>query len=363
MLTPADEYLTHQTPYTFDSVFTSDRNFYDRYFFNGYRRDGEVYFAVAMGLYPNLGVHDAAISVVHKGKQRVLRASKALGDDRLDSKVGPISIQVVEPYRKIRLKVAKNAFGITGDLLFEARSLPCEEPHFLRRTKSGLVAMDYTRMTQHGAWSGKLSLDGQVFDLSQGTWWGCRDHSWGVRNVGGRDPRGAPPTEPPQFFWNWAPCNFADLCTLFTSSEYSDGTRWHQSGVILTPYPDATATDAEIDHDLVFKKGTRHLESATLYLRPKKGKDLELLVKPLYSFLMKGIGYGEPKWGHGMWVGPNEVDGTEFDLSKEDPMANLHVQQVSEVTCGRRKGIGIYEIIAMGPVEKYGLKGLMDPAG
>ena len=40
MLTAADDYLIHQTPYTFDTVFTSDRNFYDRYFFNGYPRDG-----------------------------------------------------------------------------------------------------------------------------------------------------------------------------------------------------------------------------------------------------------------------------------------------------------------------------------
>ena len=63
-LTAADEYLIHQTPYTFDTVGTSDRNFYDRYFFNGYRRDGEVYFAVAMGQYPNLGVFDCAFSVV-----------------------------------------------------------------------------------------------------------------------------------------------------------------------------------------------------------------------------------------------------------------------------------------------------------
>ncbi|MFN8615897.1 MAG: hypothetical protein U0837_02265 [Dehalococcoidia bacterium] len=62
---------------------------------------------------------------------------------------------------------------------------------------------------------------------------------------------------------------------------------------------------------------------------------------------MKGIGYGEPKWGHGMWVGPDEVDGGMYDLSLEPPMANLHVQQVSQVTAGRKKGIGIFEIIVM----------------
>jgi hypothetical protein len=97
-------------------------------------------------------------------------------------------------------------------------------------------------------------------------------------------------------------------------------------------------------------------------LTPAKGKPVEIEFKPMYSFLMKGIGYGEPKWGHGMWVGPDEVDGGMYDLATENPMANLHVQQVSQVTAGRKKGIGIYEIIVMGPLAKYGFKEMMDPA-
>ncbi len=360
-ITPADDYLIHQTPYTFDRVATSDRNFYDRYFFNGYRRDGEVYFALAMGVYPNLGIMDAAFSVVSKGTQYFVRASRLLGSDRMDTRVGPISVQVVEPLKKYRIRIAKNKWGITADLLCQARSLPAEEPHFFRMSRN-VPVMDYTRITQHGAWSGKLSAGGQSWDLGQDTWWGSRDHSWGIRNVGGRDPRGAPPAEAPQFFWNWAPLNFDDLCTLFTVSENADGSRWHQSGVILTPYPDASMEETEVDHDLRFKKGTRWLESGTITLRPPKGKELAIEIKPMYSFLMKGIGYGEPKWGHGMWVGPNEVDGGQYDLAAEPPMANLHVQQVSQVTAGRRKGIGIYEIILMGPHNRYGFKDILDPA-
>ncbi|MEX0782333.1 MAG: hypothetical protein WD557_06755 [Dehalococcoidia bacterium] len=362
MLTAADDFLIHQTPHTFDTVATSDRNFYDRYFFNGYRRDGDVYFAVAMGLYPNLGVMDAAFSVIADGKtQRSVRASRALGNDRMDTRVGPISVQIVEPLKKLRVKVGKNKWGITADLVFEARSLPAEEPHFLRQSRN-VTVMDYTRMTQHGSWSGKLSVDGKSYDLSQDTWWGSRDHSWGIRNVGGRDPRGAPPEGQPQFFWNWAPLNFEDLCTLYTVSENSDGSRWHESGVILTPYPDATATECEVGHQLSFQKGTRHLSGATVTLSPPTGKPLAIEFKPLYHFLMKGIGYGEPKWGHGVWVGPDEVDGVTYDLSKEDPMANLHVQTVSQVTAGRRKGIGVFEHIVIGPHEPYGFRGLMDPA-
>jgi len=361
MLTPADEYLIHQTPHTIDTVFTSDRNFYDRYFFNGYSRDGETYFAVAMGAYPNLGIMDAAFSVVSNGKQRTVRASRLLGSDRMNTKAGPISVQVVEPLKRLRIRVAKNKWGITGDLVFEARSLPCEEPHFLRRS-GNVIAMDYTRMTQHGSWMGKLSIDGKDFDLSQGTWWGSRDHSWGIRGVGGRDPRGAPPSRPPQFFWTWAPLNFADMCTLYTVSEYADGTRWHESGVILKPYPDASAQEAAVDHDLVFQKGTRWISGGTIHLRPEKGKDLEITFTPLYHFLMRGLGYGDPQWGHGMWVGLDEVDGVEYDLSKEEPMAYPHVQTLSLVTAGRAKGIGIFEIIVLGPHRKYGFKELMDPA-
>lgn len=360
-ITPADDYPIHQIPYTFDRVGTGDRNFYDRFFFNGYTSDGEVYFALAMGVYPNLGVMDAAFSVVHRGTQYFVRASRFLGEDRLNTRVGPISIQIVEPMKRFRIKIAKNKWGITGDLVFDARSLPVEEPHFLRMSRN-IPVMDYTRITQHGAWSGKLSCAGQSWQLEPARWWGSRDRSWGIRGVGGRDPRGAPPTEPPQFFWNWAPVNFPDLCTLFTVSEFADGKRWHESGAVLTPYPEATLQDAAVDYDLRFRTGTRWIDSATLTLRPKSGKEIAMEMKPMYSFFMKGIGYGEPTWGHGMWVGPDEVDGGQYDIEKEIPLANLHVQQVCQVTSGRRKGIGIYEIILIGPHGPLGFKEMLDPA-
>ena len=111
-ITPADDFLIHQTPYTFDTVFTSDRNFYDRYFFNGYRRDGEVYFAVAFGVYPNLGVMDGAFAVVRNGKERAVRASRLLGSDRMDTTVGPITVRVIEPLKKLRVEVADTGPGI-----------------------------------------------------------------------------------------------------------------------------------------------------------------------------------------------------------------------------------------------------------
>jgi len=63
MLTKADDYPVHQLP---EPIATSgtDRNFYDRYFFNGYTQDGRVFFAVALGVYPHLNVMDASFSVI-----------------------------------------------------------------------------------------------------------------------------------------------------------------------------------------------------------------------------------------------------------------------------------------------------------
>ena len=362
MITAADEYLIHQSPYTIDRTATSDRNFYDRYFYNGYARDGSVYFALAMGAYPNLGIFDTAFAVVVDGKERFVRASRLLNHDRMDTAAGPISLKVIEPLQKVRIKVAKNQWGITADLVMEARSLPYEEPHFFRQNEHGATLMDYTRVTQHCRWSGKLTVDGKTYVLDGDRWWGSRDHSWGIRTIGGADRRGAPVATSRQFFWNWAPLNFEDLCTLYTASEYADGTRWHQSGALVAPYPDASVRECTVDHNLAFQKGTRWMRGGSITLAPESGKPLDIEFKPLYNFLMKGVGYGEPTWGHGMWVGPNEVTGGEYDLATEDPMQNLHVQAVSEVTAGRKKGIGVFEIIVIGPHKKYGFKDMLDPA-
>ncbi len=75
MLTKADDYPIHQTaePVAYSGT---DRNFYDRYFFNGYQRNGDVFFAGALGVYPHLNVMDASFCVIHQGKQYNVHASR-----------------------------------------------------------------------------------------------------------------------------------------------------------------------------------------------------------------------------------------------------------------------------------------------
>ena len=63
MLTKGDDYPIHQLPLPVSEV-GSERNFYDRYFFNGYNKEGDVFFAAALCVYPNLNIMDGSFVVV-----------------------------------------------------------------------------------------------------------------------------------------------------------------------------------------------------------------------------------------------------------------------------------------------------------
>ena len=156
MLSSGDDYPIHQLPEPI-AYASGERNFYDRYFFNGYSRDFSLFFAAALGVYPQLGVMDAALSIVVDGVQRNLRASRSsIALDRMATKVGPIEVEVLEPLRSLRVRASSPEHGIDADLVFTARAPACEEPRFTRRV-GGRTLMDLTRLTQNGAWRGHLA--------------------------------------------------------------------------------------------------------------------------------------------------------------------------------------------------------------
>src|SRR5262245_15848570 len=189
MLTSFDDYPVHQTAEPVAAPSTGDRNFYDRYFFNGYSRAGDLFFAAALGVYPNRRVMDAAFSVVKDGRQWVVRASRLAPLERTETTAGPIAIDVVEPLRVLRVRVGENPHGLACDVTFTARTAAIEEPRFTHRV-AGRLVMDSTRLTQFGSWGGSLSVDGQRIPIDA-TVLGTRDRSWGIRIVG--EPEGGAP--------------------------------------------------------------------------------------------------------------------------------------------------------------------------
>jgi len=365
MLTRFDDYPIHQTAEPIAQRSSGDRNVYDRYFFHGYTRDGALMFAAALGLYPNRRVMDAAFSVVRDGRQHVVRASRLAPAEPTETQVGPIRVRVHEPMRVLQVTVAENAFGLAADLAFYARTCPIEEPRFTLRGPEGRLVMDVTRLTQFGFWEGTIRIGGDEVAVDPTRTPGARDRSWGIRPVG--EPEGGAPGTIPQYFWLWAPVQFDDVCTHFDVNEDAEGRRWHAAGMVATTgaFDEGTVEHvAGVDHRVLWQPGTRRARAAEVTLRPHRGAPLVIALEPVLTFQMRGLGYLDPEWGHGLWKGPELVDGVAWTLADLDPMdpRHLHVQQLCRARCGEREGLGVLEQLVIGPHAPSGFTGLLDPA-
>ena len=122
MLSKFDDYPIHQTLDPVAHPASSDRNVYDRYWFNGYADDGEFYFGVAMGLYANRGILDCGFSIVPDGEQHSFHGSRRAPAEPTDTTGGPCSSEVVDPMRRVRVRLEPNETGIECDLTFTART-------------------------------------------------------------------------------------------------------------------------------------------------------------------------------------------------------------------------------------------------
>ncbi|MEP6388591.1 MAG: hypothetical protein ABJ056_01605 [Halioglobus sp.] len=367
MLTKGDDYPLHQTPEPV-AYSGADRNFYDRYFFNGYSPDGELFFAAALGVYPQLNIMDAAFCLVRDGVQHNIRASKHLGSERLDLNVGPITLSIEEPLTTLRLQVEDDASGISADITFKARHAPVEEPRFTLRNGARMM-MDYTRMTQNGCWSGTISHGDQTITLDPAVHVGTRDRSWGIRPVGASESQPASPDRIPQFYWLWMPFNFDNFSTFFHSNEDERGLAWNQRGAVV-PLASPGAGDAtefsQSSYALSYASGNRRVNTLEVDYSASNGPSMNVTPGGTL-FYMSGLGYLHPHWGHGMDHGPLETAYDTMDLSSDpagDPL-RLHVQALATAVLSiegqQHNGMGVIEQLFLGEHQPSGLTGLLDP--
>lgn len=362
MLTPFDDYPVHQTPAPVAQTVSGDPNHYDRYWFNGYHRDGDFFLGAAMGHYPNRGVVDAAFSVLHDGVQHSVFASGRMPADRA-TEVGPIRVEVLEPLRTIRVVVAGGDHGFEADITFRHRTDAVEEPR-QQITRNNVTVMDTTRLTQWGTWEGSVTLpDGRKLEVSPSSTYATRDRSWGVRPVGEQVANNFAP-EMPQLFWLWAPLHFEDCCTHLAMFERSDGDRWVEQALIVP-----LAGGGEPEHlgrsevRLDWMPGTREISSARITPRRRDGSPLPPIdFERILTFRMRGIGYLHPSFGHGTNHGELEVATESIKADEFAPLdpSSIHVQTLCRVRFGERSGVGVLEQLAFGPHEPSGLTGLLD---
>lgn len=360
MLSPLDDLLVHQIAEPMLAVGTSDRNFYDRYYFNVFDREAELFVTAGLALYPNLGVADAFVAATEGERQYVLRASRELPHDRTETTVGPISVEVIEGLRRLRLRVDAPEAPIQADLSWTPAIPAFLEARHVNRHGPRLIT-DTCRFMQTGYWQGSLEVGGHRFDVQPERWWGGRDRSWGIRPVGEPEPRGRQmESDPGGFLWLYATMQFPDFTIVCLLQENRVGRRSIEQAVRL--WPEESGRPPEelgiVEHDLHFVPGSRRVARATLIFTPPDGDQFLIEVAPVgASYLSLGTGYGfDADWRHGMYQGPLAVQTCIYDLSDPEVMARTYglIDNLAHFEMNGRVGYGLFENAVLGANERYG---------
>jgi len=373
MITSFDDYLIHQTAEPVCLPSQSDRNFYDRYWFNGFDLGNAFIFEAGLGLYPNRRVMDAHFSIVLGGKQYALHASCRAPRDRMQMQVGPFSITVLEPMHRIRIAIDDNDTGIRGELIFNARTAAHQEPQNVLREDVRLL-MNTCRFTQFGRWEGWIEVDSQRVTVLSDSCYGTRDKSWGVRPVG--EPEGGAPglvNKEPSVYWNWTPAHFKDFCLHYNTFQDPDGSATQVGAARLPTFADVRKVPIGEEpglevikgahHRIDWQPGTRWARREEIVLPMACGEQI-LVLEPTLHFLMKGLGYQHAEWGHGFWKGESALGREEYDLATEDPLdyRNIHVHQVCRARFGEEEGVATLETVVFGRHDPSGFKSILDGA-
>ena len=320
-----DDFPVHQTSEYVRHPATSDRNFYDRYYFNLHPSGGDYFAIFGLGQYPNLGTTDAYCAVTRGDDHYVVRASKPL-TDRADISVGPVRIEVIEPLRKLRVIVEPGRPAdsqLAMDVTWTSPVVPFEEPRQFLRVR-GTVVFKTQRFAQLGRWEGTLTVDGTDIAVTPDRCGGARDRSWGVRPVGEM-----------------------------------------QTGMRVWTDPDRPRDvlgRPEWSHDTI--SGTRLLAGSHITFPEAPGGPITVHVEPLATnFISIGAGYGgEPDWRHGMWQGEELVEqALSYKVSEIRALGQYGVvDSVARFTYddgdrGPQEGYGLYEHGFFGPFPKLGL--------
>ncbi|MDA8047423.1 MAG: hypothetical protein M0Z30_19675 [Actinomycetota bacterium] len=360
MPAPLDEYPIHQVPLSMAYTETSDRNFYDRCYFNAHGRDPGLFLITGLGVYPNIGVTDAFALVRRGDRHWSVRMSDALGDRSLDARVGPYRVEVVEPLQRIRLVCDTADRGLGFDLTWEGSFEYIDEPRHINRAANRVI-LDGCRFAQLGTWEGTIHLDGEDIAVHPDRWLGSRDRSWGIRPVGEAEAAGRSGDEPREgFWWLYVPLRFEDYALIVIVQEDPDGARtlnaasrvWADGRHEQLGWPEV---------DITYRSGTRIPERAVIQMRSADRKPVVVEVEAATGVALHvGGGYGaDPDWSHGVWRGRDWLDSATYDLT--DPAVAGRapfgvIDHIGRASCDGAEGWGLFEHASVGRHDPTGFK-------
>ncbi len=191
-LSGLDEFLVHNAPYPVRVMWTPDAQAYERVWFTCQDKVGDLLVVIGLAFYPNLGTAEAFAIVNVRGSHTTVRAHRALGTDRMDMELGPFGFEVVEPFRRWRLRLdPEYVQRTTGRAVsYDITWFDTKRPVF-RQLGAGVIvggrAMSpIAGYDGFGRQEGWVEVDGERFSVGTETHLGTRDHHWGTRDgVGG----------------------------------------------------------------------------------------------------------------------------------------------------------------------------------
>ncbi len=216
-LTRMDEQFVHQIPEPLPNVVTHHQHWRESLFFVLHPRDGLGDCVIlTMAHFPARAELDS-LQLGHIGSMPTVgRHARPAGDDPHTLAVGPVSVDIAEPFRRVELHVAPDpAAPVSLDLTFTART----SAYGLRRgtMKAGHETVwDQSHMVQSGSYRGTVVHQGTTHEIDD--WWGQRDHSWGIRDHA-RCP-----------FWMWLAVQLPDGMLSVWCWELANGARIYTDG-------------------------------------------------------------------------------------------------------------------------------------
>ncbi len=235
--TALDERFAHQIPEPFPNVLHFHPDWRESLFFIMHQREkpGDV-LILTLAHFPSRQEIDS-LQLGRVGTSPIMaRHLRKVDGDQDDFRVGPITIDVVEPLKKIRLvAVASDATPVSFDISFTARTQPYQLRRGTMKAKYEIV-WDQSHMFQSGIYNGSYTHNGKTYEVDN--WWGQRDHSWGVRSHA-RCP-----------LWMWMPIQLEEGMLSVWHWEYPNGARVYTDGCFAPADGSEPIPVIDFHHDL-----------------------------------------------------------------------------------------------------------------
>jgi hypothetical protein len=235
--TALDERFAHQIPEPFPNVLHFHPDWRESLFFIMHQREkpGDV-LILTLAHFPSRQEIDS-LQLGRVGISPIMaRHLRKVDGDQDDFRVGPITIDVIEPLKKIRLvAVASDATPVSFDISFTARTQPYQLRRGTMKAKYEIV-WDQSHMFQSGTYNGSYTHNGKTYEVDN--WWGQRDHSWGVRSHA-RCP-----------LWMWMPIQLEEGMLSVWHWEYPNGARVYTDGCFAPADGSEPIPVIDFQHDL-----------------------------------------------------------------------------------------------------------------